>query len=25
VGQEIDQIVGNHPKENILALLNKHS
>lgn len=24
-GQEIDQIVGNHPKENILALLQKHS
>jgi thioredoxin 1 len=24
-GQEIDQIVGNHPKENILALLKKHS
>lgn len=23
-GQEIDQIVGNHPKENILALLQKH-
>lgn len=24
-GQEIDQIVGNHPKENIVALLKKHS
>src|SRR5438045_3590171 len=24
-GQEVDQIVGNHPKENILALLKKHS
>lgn len=24
-GQEVDQIVGNHPKENILALLQKHS
>ena len=24
-GQEIDQIVGNHPKENIMALLQKHS
>ena len=24
-GKEIDQIVGNHPKENILALLQKHS
>lgn len=24
-GREVDQIVGNHPKENILALLNKHS
>ena len=23
-GQVIDQIVGNHPKENITALLNKH-
>lgn len=24
-GKEIDQIVGNHPKENILALLQKHA
>lgn len=24
-GQEVDQIVGNHPKENILALLQKHA
>lgn len=24
-GKEVDQIVGNHPKENILALLKKHS
>lgn len=24
-GKEIDQIVGNHPKENIVALLQKHS
>ncbi len=24
-GKEIDQIVGNHPKENILALLTKHA
>lgn len=24
-GQEVDQIVGNHPKENIVALLNKHA
>ena len=23
-GQVIDQIVGNHPKENITALLDKH-
>jgi len=23
-GQQVDQIVGNHPKENIVALLNKH-
>ncbi|MCB0379474.1 MAG: thioredoxin, partial [Bdellovibrionales bacterium] len=23
-GQNVDQIVGNHPKENIVALLNKH-
>lgn len=24
-GKEIDQIVGNHAKENIVALLNKHA
>ena len=24
-GKEVDQIVGNHPKENILAMLSKHS
>ena len=24
-GQEVDQIVGNHPKENIVALLQKHA
>ncbi len=24
-GKEVDQIVGNHPKENILALLQKHA
>jgi len=24
-GQEIDKIVGNQPKENIVALLKKHS
>lgn len=24
-GREVDQIVGNHPKENILALLQKHA
>lgn len=24
-GKEVDQIVGNHPKENIVALLNKHT
>lgn len=24
-GKEIDQIVGNHPKENIVALLTKHT
>ncbi len=24
-GKEVDQIVGNHPKENIVALLKKHS
>lgn len=23
-GKEVDQIVGNHPKENIVAMLNKH-
>lgn len=23
-GQQVDQIVGNHPKENILAVLKKH-
>ncbi len=23
-GKVVDQIVGNHPKENIVALLNKH-
>ena len=23
-GKQIDQIVGNHPKENIVAMLNKH-
>ena len=23
-GKAIDQIVGNHPKENILEMLNKH-
>lgn len=23
-GKQVDQIVGNHPKENILAVLNKH-
>jgi thioredoxin 1 len=23
-GKEVDQIVGNHPKENIAALLKKH-
>jgi thioredoxin 1 len=23
-GKQVDQIVGNHPKENILAMLNKH-
>ncbi len=23
-GAEVDQIVGNHPKENIEAMLNKH-
>ena len=23
-GKMVDQIVGNHPKENILAVLNKH-
>lgn len=24
-GKEVDQIVGNHPKENILALLTKYA
>ncbi|MGE0527425.1 MAG: thioredoxin [Bdellovibrionales bacterium] len=24
-GKEVDQIVGNHPKENIVALLQKYS
>jgi thioredoxin 1 len=24
-GQEVDQIVGNHPKENITAMLKKHT
>jgi thioredoxin 1 len=24
-GKEVDQIVGNHPKENIMALLQKYS
>lgn len=24
-GAEVDQIVGNHPKENIVAVINKHS
>jgi thioredoxin 1 len=24
-GKEVDQIVGNHPKENILAMLQKHT
>lgn len=24
-GKEVDQIVGNHPKENIVALLQKHA
>lgn len=23
-GQPVDQIVGNHPKENILAMIQKH-
>jgi thioredoxin 1 len=23
-GQQVDQIVGNHPKENIIAVLKKH-
>ncbi len=23
-GKQVDQIVGNHPKENILSVLNKH-
>lgn len=24
-GKEVDQIVGNHPKENIVAMLQKHT
>ncbi|MCB0393854.1 MAG: thioredoxin [Bdellovibrionales bacterium] len=24
-GQEVDQIIGNHPKENIKALIEKHT
>jgi len=24
-GQQVDQIVGNHPKENIVAMLQKHT
>lgn len=24
-GQQVDQVVGNHPKENIAAMLEKHS
>lgn len=24
-GKEVDSIVGNHPKENIVAMLEKHS
>jgi len=24
-GAEVDQIVGNHPKENIVAVIKKHS
>lgn len=24
-GKEVDQIVGNHPKENIVAMLSRHS
>jgi thioredoxin 1 len=24
-GEKVDQIVGNHPKENIIAMLKKHS
>lgn len=23
-GKQVDQITGNHPKENILAMINKH-
>jgi thioredoxin 1 len=23
-GQQVDQIVGNHPKENIVTMLNRH-
>lgn len=23
-GKQVDQIVGNHPKENIVAVINKH-
>jgi thioredoxin 1 len=23
-GKQVDQIVGNHPKDNILAVINKH-
>ena len=23
-GKQVDQIVGNHPKENIVAIINKH-
>jgi thioredoxin 1 len=23
-GKEVDQIVGNHPKDNILAVINRH-
>ncbi len=24
-GREVDQIVGNHPKENIVAMLSRHT
>ncbi len=24
-GKEVDQIVGNHPKENIVAMLSRHT